>query len=546
MARLASPIRDLPPDEIEGEDIRLHRKARRLARVAVAMLVTLAIVASIAAVVAVVNARRADRRAREAIARQVGLLALDMPASELDRALLLSVVAADLDPSGGLDRYRASRTLLGRNARLSELFHAPPLDGDVSLRGVAVSPDGTRIAATGSSDQRNNQLFTWEVDRPGEPTSAPLPRTTGPGLAFGPDSEVIVGGVGDVLAAADDRRTTSETGTIIAIDVAGRRAIVTAGTTAHLVDTVTGEAIREWNGANVLATLAGPIGAIVVDSELQLLDPETGSTLASAALADEVASVALEHHDDRISTISVDGRITRWLRAEADLLGSAVGSTAVPVGIPEMIAVGAGHEHAVVVGDAGSAIVELDTGRIVATNAGTGVLSVDPSRRYAAVGGAGLVVWDLSAGLQVTAAPEKTNAMAWSGCSNEMCRLATVGESIDVWEPATGRRTRLADQTNAQSVGITDDGSRVVSAGWGSTVAMWELTVPVDDSARHTLASAGTPVAVDATTGAIARRGRGRHGRGDARRPSVAAADRAGVDDVPRRRGHPSDHAGRR
>ena len=73
MARLASPIRGLPPDEIESEDLRLHRTARRLARGAVAGLVTLAIVASIAAVVAVRNANRADRRAQEALARQLGL-----------------------------------------------------------------------------------------------------------------------------------------------------------------------------------------------------------------------------------------------------------------------------------------------------------------------------------------------------------------------------------------------------------------------------------------------------------------------------------------
>ena len=119
-------------------------EARRLARGAMAALVTLAIVATIAAVFAVRNANEAERRARQAVARQLGLAALDMPASDLDEALLVSLAASRLDPDAGPERFLASRTLLGRHSRLVTLLHTPPELGEPSVRGVGISPAGEK------------------------------------------------------------------------------------------------------------------------------------------------------------------------------------------------------------------------------------------------------------------------------------------------------------------------------------------------------------------------------------------------------------------
>ena len=79
------------------------------------------------------------------------------------------------------------------------------------------------------------------------------------------------------------------------------------------------------------------------------------------------------------------------------------------------------------------------------------------------------------------AVPLPVNAMAWSdatrrgscGRDHTTCKLVTVGQSLDAWDPATRRRVQLVDQTNAQSVAISADGETVVTAGWGSTVAVW-------------------------------------------------------------------------
>jgi hypothetical protein len=116
-----------------------------------------------------------------------------------------------------------------------------------------------------------------------------------------------------------------------------------------------------------------------------------------------------------------------------------------------------------------------------------------------------LTVWDVESGARVVSVPDKTNAMAWSACTEAAtCRLVTAGEAIDVWEAATGRRTRLADQTNAQSVAITADGETVVSGGWGPTVAVWTLAVQIDDPGRGGVTPAGAPSARDPFTGTVA------------------------------------------
>src|SRR4051812_8029749 len=118
VAHVAAPIRDMAPGDLEGEDLRLRRRAKRLARAAVTAVVVLAIAATIAGVLAVRNAREADARAREATARQVGLAALDLPASDIDRALLMSLVSANLADHDDPNRFQAAQVLIGRYSRL--------------------------------------------------------------------------------------------------------------------------------------------------------------------------------------------------------------------------------------------------------------------------------------------------------------------------------------------------------------------------------------------------------------------------------------------
>ncbi|MEU4242447.1 TIR domain-containing protein [Actinoplanes sp. NPDC026619] len=70
IAQLAAPMHGLSKDELEGEDVRQHRRAKRLRSGAVATLVVLALVASLTGVSAVRNAERAKDAAAEALRQQ--------------------------------------------------------------------------------------------------------------------------------------------------------------------------------------------------------------------------------------------------------------------------------------------------------------------------------------------------------------------------------------------------------------------------------------------------------------------------------------------
>ncbi|MEU4425795.1 TIR domain-containing protein [Actinoplanes sp. NPDC024001] len=70
IAQLAAPMHGVSKDELEGEDVRQHRRARRLSAVAAASLVLLTLVASLSGVVAVRNAERANAAARDARMQQ--------------------------------------------------------------------------------------------------------------------------------------------------------------------------------------------------------------------------------------------------------------------------------------------------------------------------------------------------------------------------------------------------------------------------------------------------------------------------------------------
>ncbi len=71
IAQLAAPMHGISKDDLEGEDVRQHRRARRLWSVAAASLALLTLVASLTGVLAVRNADRANASAAEALRQQL-------------------------------------------------------------------------------------------------------------------------------------------------------------------------------------------------------------------------------------------------------------------------------------------------------------------------------------------------------------------------------------------------------------------------------------------------------------------------------------------
>ena len=83
--------------------------------------------------------------------------------------------------------------------------------------------------------------------------------------------------------------------------------------------------------------------------------------------------------------------------------------------------------------------------------------------------------------------PQVAAALDWSGSCDQppACKLVAGGVAIDVFDPAAETQVRLVDEIGAQSVAISPDGPRVVSGGWGDSIAVWSVGPSFDDSARR-------------------------------------------------------------
>jgi WD40 repeat protein len=152
VAQLAAPIHGIAKDELESEDVRLHRRARRLARGAVISLVLVTAIAVLFGLFALRADNRAVRegnratRERDLAVRQATIAdsqrlaaqAQNLVASRLDLALLLAVEARKIDDS-----------VATRGALESVLSHVSRVAGFVPL-GVytdgAVRADGRLLA----------------------------------------------------------------------------------------------------------------------------------------------------------------------------------------------------------------------------------------------------------------------------------------------------------------------------------------------------------------------------------------------------------------
>ena len=99
VAELAAPLRNVPKDELIGNDLEEHRRAIRLARAAIVVLSVLLIAAVLAAVSARNNAVRADSRRIDAQAARLRLEALGQ-STYPDRGFLLAAEAFRLRADG--------------------------------------------------------------------------------------------------------------------------------------------------------------------------------------------------------------------------------------------------------------------------------------------------------------------------------------------------------------------------------------------------------------------------------------------------------------
>jgi WD40 repeat protein len=163
---VAATLHGRPKDDLDGEDVRHHRAARRLATAAVCLLVALTIVAGGAAYLAqrraVIAERRreeAERQRRIAVGRQLAAEAevARTQAALLPRSMLLAVEAARRLDALGVHSAEIDHTLRDGLALLPARGESLP---QTDVLAAAMSADGRRVAAVG----HDGSAHVWEVD----------------------------------------------------------------------------------------------------------------------------------------------------------------------------------------------------------------------------------------------------------------------------------------------------------------------------------------------------------------------------------------------
>jgi WD40 repeat protein len=160
VAQLVAPMHGLAKDDLESEDVRLHRRARRVARGAVTVLVLLVVVALVTSAFALTQRKDAITQrntaaatARAASASNVATQSLALAGANVDRSLLLAAAAYKLHDSAD-----TRGALVGVLDAARHLVDVDYLDGS-PIVAAAPSPRADVVALA----RRDGTVELWET-----------------------------------------------------------------------------------------------------------------------------------------------------------------------------------------------------------------------------------------------------------------------------------------------------------------------------------------------------------------------------------------------
>jgi predicted NACHT family NTPase len=183
VAELAATLHGRPKDEITGEDVRQHKRTKKILWSAVMALLTLTVASVVAFLIPFHQYRLADERGQIALSRQQAAQARAVMDSKLDLALLLSVEGWHIKPT--VEAKGALLTALFKDFRLKSLLH-----GTGPVYSVAFSPDGKLLASVSKGN-----ILLWDVNSH-KLLDPPLNGHTDSvsWLAFSPDRKTLASG----------------------------------------------------------------------------------------------------------------------------------------------------------------------------------------------------------------------------------------------------------------------------------------------------------------------------------------------------------------
>jgi WD40 repeat protein len=447
VAELAAPIHGVAKDDLESEDLRVHRRARRLARSAVAVLASLLVIAVFFGVVAATERNRAEDNARKAVREAVvadsGRVAAEarrLVDGHVDLALLLAVAARRLDDS-----------VASRGALEATLVQGAPLARFVQLgsgtTNAAVSRDGRLLGV----DRSDGRVEVRAVPSGGIATQFRGTTTQVGALAFSSDDGTVAVSHGDGTVELRDVRTGRLRGALLTGHHGGYNTLALSPDGQWLAATDLQTKVVVWN----LRSRTKPA---------TLFTPSAGATPAWSPDSDTLATGGLY------------GDIFLWNPATLRLRGR------IPISTEELALAFSpdGHRLAAETPNGGVGLFDVTTHRLSgAPLTGTGStidwLTFSTDGSTLAVGDASGIVtrWDITTrkprGRPLPGVSAGTSRAVLTG-DGRLITLATDGVSVwhlDSISPPLGHLlVRLGTTSSAQ---LTRDGTTLLIAGGNGT-----------------------------------------------------------------------------
>ena len=479
--QIAPPLYGKSREDLDDEDLRHYRSARRMA--VIGALVLAALVLGIA-----VAARAARQQRRVADCRALAGQAINYLDTRLDLALLL-----------GVESSRLSSCIEGRSALLSALEHRPHLSGFLSghtdtvtavtytpdgrtlassswdktvrfwdaqkreglgtalkgMYGLSIHPDGTLLA---SADGQSVTL--WKL--PGGTPAGELPidkRYEMSRVAFSPDGKLL---------ATSNEPTGMTASQVFLWDVATRQLLGPA---------LPGHIFAFSPGGKMVAT-EGEDGKSIVLWDLhtrrQLRPPLKGHTAA-------VRSIAFGAGGQLLAAGAEDNSVIVWDLGDRSSTGNPLIGHRAPVNAlafsPDaaMLASGSGDGSVILWG--AESWQPIGSPLTVAQKPVFDLAFSPDGRTLVSNSEERLVIWNVPEGLplgrELQLESKPTSGLAYSPDGKTLASIDTYGE-VSLSDAETGRTLVDSIGTKLTSVAFSPDGTLFASVGWNGQLALWD------------------------------------------------------------------------